>query len=380
MAMKERGRPRNRKSECPGHIDQSKLPKYCYWDKSGRGHWFTTFNNGGKQRRRKIADAKASLAQLHNLMEQAAGAELNTLNWLAGKFTDSAQFKKVGKSQQTSYEYARRIVCQHPTKKPTVKLGQIPLPDWKPSLVQKLIDSVAEKRGPSTAKKVKEYLSRVFNWGLNRNYCPANPVGKPEMPAERKLRRLPEKELLSRLVAFAKERGSQAKRHGTCAPYVWIALEIARKCRLRGIEVFGITDSQLIKEGIVCERKKGSKDNITRYDPVLKDAITAALAHRGRVAKTISFMAENRFVLVGTSGQQIKQSTWQSAWRRFMELAIREKIISRGEWFGLHDMKRRGATDTIGTREEKLQATGHRSIQMLDIYDLSIPIVDPAPD
>ena len=49
------------------------------------------------------------------------------------------------------------------------------------------------KNGPSAAKKVREYLSRLFNWGMNRNYCTINPVKKPEMPQERKLQRLPEK-------------------------------------------------------------------------------------------------------------------------------------------------------------------------------------------
>jgi len=83
------------------------------------------------------------------------------------------------------------------------------------------MDLVGKARGPSTAKKVKEYLSRVFNWGINRGYADRNPVGKPEMPPERKLRRLPEKELISRLITFAKLRGSTAKRKGVCAPYIW---------------------------------------------------------------------------------------------------------------------------------------------------------------
>lgn len=376
--MKERGRPRNRNTKCPGHIDSSKLPKYCYWDDSGSGHWYTTFFEAGKQKRRRIAGSDANLSDLHKVMEQDGNA--NCLNWLANKFEKSPQFNKAGQSQQKNYKYGRGIVCSHPTLNPKMTLGQIPLKDWKPGLVQKLIDSVGEKRGPSAAKKVKEYLSRVFNWGMNREYCERNPVGKPEMPPERKLRRLPERELLSRLVAFAKDRGSQAKRKGTCAPYIWIALEIARKCRLRGIEVFTMTDAQLLDEGILCKRRKGSKDNITRYDPILQGAINAALIHRTAVAKMVQIRPENRFVLVGTSGQAIKQRTWQSAWKRFMVLAIDKGVIKREERFGLHDMKRRGATDTPGTKEEKMEATGHKSIAMLEVYDTSIPVVDAAPD
>ena len=35
-------------------------------------------------------------------------------------------------------------------------------------------------------------------------------------------------------------------------------------------------------------------------------------------------------------------------------------------------LKRRGITDTEGTAEDKLEATGHKSRRMLEIYDKSI--------
>jgi len=362
-------------------LDKSKIPKGVYWDNSGNGHWYKVFKDEGRPKRRKIAGSGATIGDLHNLMESG---EINCLNWLASKFENSSQFKRVSKSHQQSYQYARGIVCNHPTKKTGIKLGQIPLTHWKPVLVQKLIDSVGEKNGPSAAKKVKEYLSRVFNWGTNRDYSTRNPVGKPEMPKERKRQRLPDKVMLSRLVAFARERGNQAKRKGSCAPYIWYTLEIARKCRLRGVEVFNTTDAHLLDIGIDCERRKGSRSNITKFDAVLEDAIEAALKSRSSIwrkkGQPIPFEAEDRVIIVGTSGQQIKPSTWQSAWKRFLQLAICEGVIGQDEWFGLHDMKRRGITDTQGNREQKMEASGHRSVAMLDVYDKSIPIVDAAPD
>ena len=78
-------------------------------------------------------------------------------------------------------------------------------------------------------------------------------------------------------------------------------------------------------------------------------------------------------------GQAISGRTWQNAWRRFLELAINEGVMTKEEWFGLHDMKRRGTTDTPGTKAEKLEATG-LSERVLPVYDKSVPIVDPAPD
>ncbi|KFF47796.1 hypothetical protein GY26_18090, partial [Gammaproteobacteria bacterium MFB021] len=64
-----------------------------------------------------------------------------------------------------------------------------------------------------------------------------------------------------------------------------------------------------------------------------------------------------------------------SAWQRFIRLAIAERVIRPEQRFGLHDLKRRGITDTAGTRHDKLEASGHRSAAMMDVYDLSVPLV-----
>ncbi|RMT02805.1 Prophage PSPPH06, site-specific recombinase phage integrase protein [Pseudomonas amygdali pv. lachrymans] len=39
-------------------------------------------------------------------------------------------------------------------------------------------------------------------------------------------------------------------------------------------------------------------------------------------------------------------------------------------------LKRRGITDTAGTRADKQEASGHRDGAMMDVYDLSIPLVN----
>jgi hypothetical protein len=44
----------------------------------------------------------------------------------------------------------------------------------------------------------------------------------------------------------------------------------------------------------------------------------------------------------------------------------------------MHDFKRKGITDTVGTRADKQQASGHKDESMMDVYDLSVPLVRPA--
>lgn len=48
--------------------------------------------------------------------------------------------------------------------------------------------------------------------------------------------------------------------------------------------------------------------------------------------------------------------------------------------FGIHDLKRRGATDTKGTKADKKDATGHKSDAMLEVYDHSVPVVPATGD
>ena len=53
--------------------------------------------------------------------------------------------------------------------------------------------------------------------------------------------------------------------------------------------------------------------------------------------------------------------------------------MTEKEKFGLHDMKRRGVTDTIGSKVDKLEASGLSDFKILGTYDKSKPVVKPAP-
>jgi hypothetical protein len=44
----------------------------------------------------------------------------------------------------------------------------------------------------------------------------------------------------------------------------------------------------------------------------------------------------------------------------------------------LHAMKRKGITDTEGSRADKQDASGLKSANMVDIYDQGVKVVKPA--
>lgn len=119
-----------------------------------------------------------------------------------------------------------------------------------------------------------------------------------------------------------------------------------------------------------------------RWTPRLRAAWDGAKAYRAKVWDKrkipIHIAAEQRFLIIGAHGHQLKKSGLDTAWQRFILRAIEEGDITAEQRFGLHDLKRRGITDTAGTRADKQQASGHRDAAMLDIYDLSLPTVDPS--
>lgn len=375
-------RPRSKQKNYPSHIDPKKLPLGCYWDSSGKGHWYTRFkDDNGIARRAKIGGRDATMADLHRLIEEKDGVLVATFQWLIDEFEKSLQFKGLAPATKKDWSHHLRVVASHPSRNPRITLGKTERARWTTPDVQKIIDSVAEARGPSTAKHCYTALKRVFNWGLNRGYVQRNPVQVIELPKERQRRRLPPVEIMNRLITFANERAKRKPRtEGCVAHYIASALEITYLNRLRGIEAFSTTDAQVQEAGLECIRKKGSSGSITKWNPRLRAAIDRTQAQRDAIwakkRKPYPIQPKDRPLIVNTSGDAVKQSTWQTRWRAFMKLAIREGIITQEQWFGLHDMKRRGATDTKGTKAEKMEATGHHSRQMLDIYDHSVPHVD----
>lgn len=58
--------------------------------------------------------------------------------------------------------------------------------------------------------------------------------------------------------------------------------------------------------------------------------------------------------------------------------ATEKKVLTEKQRSGMHDFKRKGITDTAGTRADKQQASGHKDESMVDVYDLSVPTVNPS--
>ncbi|HHW4681655.1 MAG TPA: hypothetical protein ACQGQI_00260 [Xylella sp.] len=59
---------------------------------------------------------------------------------------------------------------------------------------------------------------------------------------------------------------------GVEPPCMWMVLELAYLCRLRGIEVDTLVEAQGTPEGLLTDRRKGSRNNIVAWPPRLRAA------------------------------------------------------------------------------------------------------------
>lgn len=380
------GRPRQINPSIPAHIDQAKLPSDVYFDhRWGGGTWYVLTRVAGKRRRKNLAKASVSLADLHRkLDEMRAGDTRGTVDWLCGLFEASDQFKALAESTREDYAYCRAILAREKDKK-SRGVSVWPIEKLTSPTIQLLVDRVGAEH-PAKANHLLRYLRRLFRWGGNRGYCAkTNPADKIEPARERRQRTMPSLADMRSAIEYARACGALTTRtKGAQPPYLWAVAEIAYRCRLRGIEVVTLTDAHGTDEGILTNRRKGSRDNVTEWSPALRAAWDSLVAWRAKVWSrrgiATPLRPEDRPLVVSEDGAPLARRVLGTAWKRLTAAAVREGKLVAGTAFGMHAFKRRGITDTVGTMAEKQVASGHKTEAMVHVYDFSVPKVRPAGD
>lgn len=82
-----------------------------------------------------------------------------------------------------------------------------------------------------------------------------------------------------------------------------------------------------------------------------------------------------RVLLVSAHGKPIKRHALSTIWQTCITQAMADGVITPGDRFSLHDAKRKGVTETKGSKAEKKLASGHRSDSMMAVYDKEVPEV-----
>ena len=77
-------------------------------------------------------------------------------------------------------------------------------------------------------------------------------------------------------------------------------------CRLRGIETITLTDAHELADGVMTNRRKGSRDNIVRWTPRLRAAWDGAKAYRAKVwaskSTVVPMRPDRRYLIVASHG------------------------------------------------------------------------------
>lgn len=327
----------------------------------------------------KLAGADATLADLQAKLEAVRGVDRDSLDGIMLAFEKSAKFAKLKPRTQADYKAYRAAISKFKTR--AGKLGTLTAARLASTLFQGIVDKLEAAGTPTKANHWLSYLRRVYNWAIGR--MPAiriNPLTGVDAAQERKRRRLPSDVVFARVLAFARERG-QRKPHtaGSVASYLYPLAVLAYACRLRSVECITLTDDHALPEGILTNRRKGSRDNIAAWNDQLRSVWREAQERRAKVwgarHMPVPLNSAARRLLVNVRGEEISDHAVQASWAAMMRLAVKEGIIGESEKFGTHDCKRKGVTDAKGNRHDKQQQSGHRSERMMDVYDLEVPVV-----
>ncbi|WP_340571703.1 integrase [Stenotrophomonas sp. G106K1] len=376
-------RPRKHNPSIPPHIDQAKIPKGVYWDATGRGRWYilqtATGIDGPTKARRTVAGPEAKLSELHSIME--TGENTGTVEWVCTQYHDSPKFKGLAAGTQADYEASRNVLVDYPTNL-GVPFGKLQVAKLRNHNFQRLVDRIESAGTPTKANKVLRYSRLVFRWALNRGIVSHNPAQGLEQAKERKRQRLPTDDAYVKLLNFARERAARvARTEGSVPPYLWMIMELGYLCRLRGIETLTLTEAQGNPEGLHTNRRKRSRDNLVQWTPRLRSAWDAAIVRREAIIKRhdlpVQLRADLRYLFLAEHGEPLQKTSLDSTWQRFIQLAISAGVITAAERFSLHDLKRKGGTDTVGNRGERQDALGVTDA-MMKVYDKSVPRVKPS--
>ncbi len=287
---------------------------------------------------------------------KAASVIKEDMLWLLNLYMASIQWRELSSSQQESDILRLKRI------KPV--FGRMMPHDITPGHVRQYMDALFIKNDSvSSPNKDRGFLSRLFNWSIERNYMKGNPCEKVKKFIETPRDRYIEDWEYDLVYEVAKK-----------SSYPWIApmMEFSYLCRMRGIEVRAMTEEQnILEDGIFVERAKSSVNEITGWSPRL----TKALDDARKANPKAPIRIKDKPVFKSKAGGHVSATSLKTGWRRVREIAIEDGleidgvIVKLKESFTFHDIKAKGITD------HKDKAGGHRSKKMQAVYDRKPSII-----
>lgn len=328
----------------------SKLPPGVYRDRSRYAYKPYLGKENGKTKWGKpvrLAALDAPLSEVWKAYELATGKRTDTLTWLLTEYNASAAFKECAPATQVHYEKYFTALTEKKTKSGKA-FGDFELNLITRKVIQRYLDN--EKAKVAANRRI-QYLKAAWNWGINRldgvpdnNPCIGVQLNK-ERPRDKYV--TPEEYLMV-------YRAGLSMRN----PMFAYALEIAYLCRARRGEVFSMTQEDILEDGLMLNRGKGSRSEVILWSSRLKNAVEGCKAIYPNAPTPI----KGAYLLHDKTGKRYAESALNSAWQRVMKKA--KDHYGLKTHFTFHDIKAAGCTDA-----EFENAGGHKTKKMEAIYD-----------
>jgi integrase len=289
--------------------------------------------------------------------ENEIGHKKNSLFWIRDKYLNSAKFKELAKSTQQSYEVHLKVFLNTEIE---LRVGKVLLGLIKPTgLTLPGINTIKERIVREEVKKGRSGISYVnghirsaramMTWALNHIEglgVTHNPFQGISLGKENKRERYVTDDEYMEQYLFAVDHSPE---------YLPLIFEHCYLLACRSIEATGLKVADLIDEGYVVRRTKGSKDNIIAYTPRLLAAKDATIAYREKTK------CKGEWLIPSTAGSKLTKDTLQSAMAD-----LKKKMHGAGKsaiCWNLHDLKRKGISDSKDSR-----IGGHKSDHIRQRY------------
>jgi len=333
----------------------NKLPPYVYLRKSG---YVMRVYIGKNQPMKaiKLCSASAPISEVWKQYELNKSNNLQTLSWLLREYESSDSFKGNAKSTRDMQSGQITRVCAYKLRNGNT-FGSAKLKLITSGKIRKYLDARKRDGSPSAGNRERSLISVAWNWALERDVIIGinNPCSVVKKNEEKPRTRYASPDEYAKAYQLAER-----------YPYLQPMMELAYLCRMRRGEILNATRAQILEKGFDTMRTKGSNDAITRWSPRLLKAVNCDSPVLSGSVKSIYIVHDRR-------GQQITVEAFKSAWTRLKRLMVKAGM----EPFNFHDIKAAGVSDVEGNDYDKLQASGHKDLKTMRIYDRKKRLVDP---
>lgn len=298
----------------------------------------------GKERR--LCSDKATRSQVWAAYESLTNNDANNLGALCTEYRKSPVYYALSPATQELYRH-----CHNNLKKITFNGGvtflSIQPERITPGVLRQILDlRAAQDAAVMGNREIKGFLSAVYAWALERDKITmaANPCHAVRRNEEKSRTRYVEDW----------EYNLALKHAGWLAP----VMELAYLLYARISEVINLTRQDIRPEGIYVKRLKGSKSNIVKWSPRIREAIK----QEGVVSS---------IYMVHKNGKRITYGMIRKPWEKMMETAKKENPAFQP--FTRHDLKAKGVSDN----ELPQNSAGHRTKQSEEVYKRKVEKVEP---